>query len=183
MIEIVIDPAQAFGTGAHPTTRLCLELLLTLEADGRAGGRLLDIGCGSGVLAIAAGLLGWDPVVGVDHDPESVAATRANAAANGALVDAHLLDLRRDEIAHAPTMTANLLAPLLQDLAVKLTEPPTRLVASGLLHDQVDAVSTAFAERHGLIELERRHEGDWAAVLLGLDRPAKSRHPEPRAGA
>ena len=170
MIEIVIDPAQAFGTGAHPTTRLCLDLLLTLEADGRAAGRLVDIGCGSGVLAIAAALLGWDPVVGVDHDPASVAATQANAAVNGAPVDAHLLDLRRDEIPRAPTMTANLLAPLLQDLAVKLIDPPTRLVASGLLHDQVDAVTKVFAERHGLIELERRHDGDWAAVLLGLDR-------------
>ncbi len=169
MIEIVIDPAQAFGTGAHPTTRLCLDLLLTLEADGRAGGRLLDVGCGSGVLAIAAALLGWDPVLGVDHDPESVAATQTNAAVNGAPVEAHLLDLRRDEIPHAPTMTANLLAPLLQDLAVKLIDPPTRLVASGLLHDQVDAVTKVFAERHGLIELERRHDGEWAAVLLGLD--------------
>ena len=169
MIEIVIDPAQAFGTGAHPTTRLCLDLLLTLEADGRAVGRLLDVGCGSGVLAIAAALLGWDPVLGVDHDPESVAATQTNAAVNGAPVEADLLDLRRDEIPHAPTMTANLLAPLLQDLAVKLIDPPTRLVASGLLHDQVDAVTKVFAERHGLIELERRHDGEWAAVLLGLD--------------
>jgi len=155
LIEIVIDPAQAFGTGAHPTTRLCLELLLSLEADGRAGGRLLDIGCGSGVLAIAAAQLGWDPVVGVDHDPESVAATRANAAVNGAPVDARLLDLRRDEVPYAPTVTANLLAPLLQDLAVKLTDPPARLLASGLLHDQVDAVTTVFADRHGLRELER----------------------------
>jgi ribosomal protein L11 methyltransferase len=170
MIDIVIDPAQAFGTGAHPTTRLCLELLVSLEADGRAAGRLLDIGCGSGVLAIAAAQLGWQPVVGVDHDPESVAATLTNAAANAALVDAHLLDLRRDEIPHATTMTANLLAPLLQDLAVKMTEPPTRLVASGLLHDQVDAVTAVFAQRHRLLELDRRHEGDWAAVLLGVDR-------------
>jgi ribosomal protein L11 methyltransferase len=165
-IEIVIEPAQAFGTGAHPTTRLCVELLLALEADGLAGGRLVDIGCGSGVLAIAASKLGWDPVIGTDHDRESVAATLENAAANGVAVDARLLDLRRQEIPHAPTMTANLLAPLLQDLAVKLTDPPARLIASGLLIEQVDAVTAAFADRHGLLEVERRHEGEWAAVLL-----------------
>jgi len=165
-IEVVIEPAQAFGTGAHPTTRLCVELLLALEADGRAGGRLVDVGCGSGVLAIAAARLGWDPVVGTDHDPQSVAATLENAAANGVSVDARLLDLRRDELPPAPTITANLLAPLLQDLAVKMTDPPARLIASGLLIDQVDAVTAAFADRHGLLEVERRHEGEWAAVLL-----------------
>jgi ribosomal protein L11 methyltransferase len=165
-IEIVIEPAQAFGTGAHPTTRLCLELLLALEADGRASGPLLDIGCGSGVLGIAAARLGWDPVVGTDHDPESVAATLENAAANGVSVDARLLDLRRDQLPSAPTMTANLLAPLLQDLAVTLTDPPARLIVSGLLIDQVDAVTEAFAERHGLVEIERLHEGEWAAALL-----------------
>ncbi|HWH10546.1 MAG TPA: 50S ribosomal protein L11 methyltransferase [Solirubrobacteraceae bacterium] len=169
VIEIVIEPAQAFGTGAHASTRLCLELLVSLEADGRARGRLVDIGCGSGVLGIAAAKLGWDPVVGTDHDPESVAATLENAAANGVSVEARLLDLRRDETPPAATMTANLLAPLLQDLAVRMTDPPVRLIAGGLLHDQVDAVTRAFADRQGLVELDRRHEGEWAAVLLGRD--------------
>jgi ribosomal protein L11 methyltransferase len=169
LIEIVIEPAQAFGTGAHPTTRLCLELLVVLEADGLARGRLLDIGCGSGVLAIAAAKLGWSPVTGVDHDPDSVSATLENAAANEAAVSARLLDLRREAIPAAPTITANLLAPLLQDLAVKMTDPPVRMIAGGLLHDQVDAVAAAFAERHALIEVERRHEGEWAAVLLARE--------------
>ena len=77
--DVVIDPAQAFGTGAHPTTRLCLELLLELEP----GGALVDVGCGSGVLAIAAARLGWAPVLGIDHERESVQATLDNAAANG----------------------------------------------------------------------------------------------------
>jgi ribosomal protein L11 methyltransferase len=167
LIEIVIDPAQAFGTGAHATTRLCLELLVSLEADGRSGGGLVDIGCGSGVLGIAAAKLGWAPVVGVDHDPESVSATVENARANGVSVDAGVVDLRRDEIPRAGTVTANLLAPLLQDLAVKLRHRPDRLIASGLLIDQVDAVTAAFADRQGLVEIDRRHEGEWAAVLLG----------------
>jgi ribosomal protein L11 methyltransferase len=166
-IEIVIEPAQAFGTGAHPTTRLCLELLLRLADDGRARGPLVDIGCGSGVLAIAAAKLGWGPVGAVDHDPQSVVATTENAAANDALVEARLLDLRREAIPSAPTIVANLLAPLLLDLAARMTDPPARLIASGLLTDQVAAVTAAFAERHALVELDRRHEGEWAAVLLG----------------
>ena len=78
-IDIVIEPAQAFGTGAHATTRGCLELLVALAREGEAGGPLLDLGTGSGVLAIAAAKLGYAPVVAVDHDPESVDAARANA--------------------------------------------------------------------------------------------------------
>ena len=78
-IDLVIDPAQAFGTGAHPTTRLSLELLLGVEPRGA----LTDLGCGSGVLAIAAAKLGFAPVTAVDNDPAAVEATRANARANG----------------------------------------------------------------------------------------------------
>ncbi len=77
--EIVIDPGQAFGTGAHATTRLCLELLLELTGLEDAPGPLLDIGTGSGVLAIAAAQLGFAPVLGLDHERESVAAARENA--------------------------------------------------------------------------------------------------------
>jgi ribosomal protein L11 methyltransferase len=95
--EVVVDPGQAFGTGAHATTRLCLELLLGLE-DPVPPAPLVDVGCGSGVLAIAAAKLGWAPVLGVDHERESVAATLENAAANGVRVDARLWDLRVDEV-------------------------------------------------------------------------------------
>ena len=86
-VEIVIDPAQAFGTGAHATTRLCLEDD-ALAADGTwaATGPFLDLGCGSGVLAIAAARLGWDPVVALDYDPASVEATADNARVNGVSV-------------------------------------------------------------------------------------------------
>src|ERR1700744_597122 len=82
-IDLVVDPGQAFGTGAHPTTRLCLELLLELEEAGEAGGPLTDLGTGSGLLAIAAAKLGWDPVSGYDHEEPSIEAAGANAAANG----------------------------------------------------------------------------------------------------
>jgi ribosomal protein L11 methyltransferase len=164
LIDIVIDPAQAFGTGAHPTTRLCLELMLELEATGA----LVDLGCGSGVLAIAASRLGWEPVLGLDHDPEAVRATRENAAANGVEVETRRHDLMRDGRApSAPTVVANLLRPLLLRVAQDgFAEPqPGTVVASGLLEHEGDEVAAAFAA-HGLHEGARRRQGDWVALLL-----------------
>jgi ribosomal protein L11 methyltransferase len=164
--EIVVDPGQAFGTGAHHTTRLCLELLLELEP----GGALVDVGCGSGVLAIAAARLGWAPVLGIDHEREAVAATLQNAQANGAEVEAIRHDLLRDGPAPgAPTVLANLLRPLLLRLArdgFAGGERPQALVASGLLAHEADEVAAAFADGLGLRERARRHAGDWAALLL-----------------
>jgi ribosomal protein L11 methyltransferase len=164
--EVVIDPGQAFGTGAHATTRLCLELLLSLEP----GGGLVDLGCGSGVLAIAAAKLGWGPVLGVDHDPPALEATTANARANGVAVGVRRHDLRRDGPAPAaPTVLANLLGPLLRRLAAdgfRPTDPaPRALIASGLLGTEADDVAAAFA-RLGLVERARRTEAEWAAVLV-----------------
>jgi ribosomal protein L11 methyltransferase len=163
-IDVVIDPAQAFGTGAHATTRLCLELLLELEP----GGALVDVGCGSGVLAIAAARLGWAPVLGIDHDREAVHATTANAAANGVELEARRHDLLRDGPAPAaPTALANLLRPLLLRVAADgfAGPPPQILVASGLLVHEGDDVAAAFA-RLGLREADRRRDGDWIALLL-----------------
>lgn len=96
--EIVIDPAQAFGTGAHATTRLCLELLLEVAATDDSRGAVLDVGTGSGVLAIAAAKLGYGPVLALDNDRESVLATVANAAVNGVEIDARRFDLRGEAL-------------------------------------------------------------------------------------
>ncbi len=178
--EIVIDPAQAFGTGAHATTRMCLELMLELAARGLAGGPLVDVGCGSGVLAIAGARLGFSPIVGLDHEQESVVATRDNARVNGVLVEARRFDLRRERlpslrVPDAPlTIVANLLRPLLLELAGSLVEVPSQLLASGLLAPEVDEVVAAFAQRCGLAERERRQSGEWAAVWLSAadGRPA-----------
>jgi ribosomal protein L11 methyltransferase len=164
-LEVVIDPAQAFGTGAHHTTRLCLELLLELEP----GGACADLGCGSGVLAIAAARLGWDPVLGIDHERESLAATLDNAAVNGVTVQARRHDLLRDGPAPgAPTVLANLLRPLLLHVAEAgfAGEQPRTLIASGLLAHEADEVAAAFADRAGLTERGRRHGGEWVALLL-----------------
>jgi ribosomal protein L11 methyltransferase len=162
--EVVIDPGQAFGTGAHATTRMCLELLLGLDP----GGALLDVGCGSGVLAIAAAKLGWAPVRGVDHDPLALEATRDNARANGVEVEGARYDLLRDGPApSAPTVLANLLGPLLRRLAAVgfAGEPPRALVVSGLLVPEAGGIAAAFAPL-GLHERERRTDGEWAALLL-----------------
>lgn len=168
-VELVIDPAQAFGTGAHATTRLCLELLLEVADSDVARGRLLDLGCGSGVLAIAAAKLGFEPVLAVDYDPLSVEATAQNAAVNGVTLDVARCDLRSDAVPAAPTVLANLLRPLLLDYARVLTEPPVTLIASGLLVHEADEIAAAFTP-HGLREQDRRERGEWAALLL--TRPA-----------
>lgn len=161
-LDVVIDPGQAFGTGSHHTTRLCLELLLELEPHGP----LVDIGCGSGVLAITASALGWSPVVALDHDPASVRAAAENARANGAELEIRSWDLRSDPVPVAATVAANLLRPLLLDLSERLPEPlPEHLVAGGLLREEADEVAAAFAA-HGLRERDRRFGGEWAAVLL-----------------
>jgi ribosomal protein L11 methyltransferase len=169
-IDLVIDPGQAFGTGAHATTRLCLELMLELEPRGP----FLDLGCGSGVLAIAAAKLGWAPVLALDNDPASVQAAHANADVNGVAVDVRRHDLRTAPTPAAPTIAANLLKPLLLTWANALhdaPELPQRVIAGGLLVDEADAVSRAFAAC-GLAECDRRVRGDWGALLLErqLDR-------------
>jgi ribosomal protein L11 methyltransferase len=163
--DVVIDPAQAFGTGAHATTRMCVELLLELEP----GGAVVDLGCGSGVLAIAAAKLGFDPVLGFDHDPLAIDATRDNARANGVQVEARRYDLMRDGPApSAPTVLANLLGPLLLRLAevgFERGRTPRVLIASGLLATEADEIAGVFAPL-GLGERVRRTEGEWAALLL-----------------
>ena len=157
-IDLVIDPGQAFGTGGHATTRLCLELLLTLDArDGFA-----DWGCGSGVLAIAAAKLGFAPVIAVDYDPLAVAATAENARANGVTLDVGRVNLRETPGPAAPTVCANLLKPLLLEVAAH-PERPERLIISGLLSEEADAAAAAFAP---LAVRDRRDRDGWAAVLL-----------------
>ena len=96
-MDIRIDPGQAFGTGAHATTGMCLELLLELADAGEAEGALADLGTGSGVLAIAAAKLGWSPVIGCDSEPAAIEAAAANAAANGVELELERLNLREQE--------------------------------------------------------------------------------------
>jgi ribosomal protein L11 methyltransferase len=185
-IDLVIDPGQAFGTGAHPTTRLCLELLLELEEAGEAEGPMVDLGTGSGVLAIAAAKLGWAPVSGYDHEKPSIEASRTNAAANGVSLELERRNLREGLPELAPTVMANMTAPVLKVVAELLSREgspgrvsrslpavapgdpprtPATLILSGLLPTELDEIATAF-EPWGLTEADRRLQGDWAALLL-----------------
>lgn len=153
-VPIVIDPGRAFGTGAHATTQLCLELLQE-----QGCGSTLDVGCGSGVLSIAAALLGHGPVVGVDDDPLAIEATRDNAAANGvpALVDACLVDAREGTLPAADLALANVSLAVVEAVAPRLRAP--LLIASGYLERDVP-------ELPGWRRLERRTREGWAADLL-----------------
>jgi ribosomal protein L11 methyltransferase len=159
--EVVIDPGQAFGTGTHPTTRLCLELMLELEP----GGSFADLGCGSGVLAIAAAKLGFGPVAAYDADRAAVAATDMNARANAVLLDqVERLDLRSGPIPGADVTAANLMRPLLLKVAERMSEPPPRaLILSGLLDHEADEVAGAFSP---LTERRRLSMKGWSALLL-----------------
>ncbi len=169
--EIVIDPGQAFGTGGHATTRLCLELLLDVALQDESRGPLLDVGTGSGVLAIAAAHLGFAPVLGLDNESESLEAARENASVNGVEIEVRRFDLRTDPLGGdmSPVVVANLLRPLLLDLARVMPATPRHLLASGLLVHETDEVVQAF-EAIGLCEYERRRGGEWAAVWLRADR-------------
>jgi ribosomal protein L11 methyltransferase len=164
-IDVVIDPGQAFGTGAHPTTRMCLELLLELAERGEASGALVDWGTGSGVLAIAAAKLGFGPVIACDLERPALEAAADGARANGVEIQLARVDLRREGAPSAPTVTANLTAPILCEVASRIDESPQRLICSGLLTSEVDQVVEAFGAP-GLRERERRASGDWAALLL-----------------
>jgi ribosomal protein L11 methyltransferase len=163
-VDIVIDPAQAFGTGAHATTALCLELLLELAERGEAGGPLADLGTGSGVLAIAAAKLGWVPVTGCDSEAPAIEAASENAGANGVELELVRLNLREQPPPPAPTVSANLTAPLLRCVAGRFERVPRTLICSGLLAGEEAEVRAAFAAR-GLEAAERRQRGEWVALL------------------
>lgn len=182
-VDVVVDPGRAFGTGAHPTTRLALELLLDLAERGEAADPLADLGTGSGVLAIAAAKLGWAPVHGYDYEDPAIEAAAANAEANGVEIELERLDLRQELPEPAPTVLANVTAPVQREIAARLgdrgrarrslpavapTGPPpipTTLICSGLLPTELDDIAAAYAPA-GLTEAERRHDGDWSALLL-----------------
>jgi ribosomal protein L11 methyltransferase len=160
VLDLVVDPGQAFGTGAHATTRLSLELLLELPA----GGPFADLGCGSGVLAIAAAKLGFGPVAAVDNEEAALEATRANAAANAVSLErVGRLDLRTEQPPAAATVAANLMRPLLLRLAELMEETPRALIVSGLLDEEADEVAAAFAP---LRERRRLSAQGWSALLL-----------------
>jgi ribosomal protein L11 methyltransferase len=168
LIDVVVDPGRAFGTGGHPTTRLCLGLLIELEEAGEASGPIADWGTGSGVLGIAAGKLGWGPVTGCDRELPSLETARANAAVNGVEMSIERVDVRESAPPAAPTVVANLTGNLLRDCAAHMSaadSDPKRLVCSGMLDGEIEEVVAAFGEI-GLSEGSRRVDHGWGGLLL-----------------
>lgn len=147
---IVIDPGRAFGTGGHPTTRLSVELL----AASAVRGSLLDVGCGSGVLAIAGARLGFAPVRAVDIDPVAVETTLANARVNGVALDAYVADGTRDDVGRADVVTANVLLRPVEKLLERLDAGA--VITSGYLSGERPRAS-------GWEHVDRREGDGWAA--------------------
>lgn len=178
-ISIKIDPGMAFGTGTHPTTQLCLALIEEafndLGATDRQALTIIDIGCGSGILSIAALKLGAALALGVDIDEASVKASRENANANGIAPDRFAIGLGslpevRDGkflIRQAPIVLANILAPVIIRLfgmgLADLVAPGGALILSGILAEQANSVQSA-AEQYELKLVEKRRLGDWVAL-------------------
>ncbi len=152
---VVIEPALAFGTGAHGSTRAALELLVR---DPAARGALLDIGCGSGVLAIAAAKLGHAPVTAFDHDSHAVTATRENAVVNGVELQAWECDALSGDVPDAPLQLANLQLELLGPLFARGVLG-RRVIVSGLLEREV-------FEPAGYRRSDRETADGWQALLL-----------------
>jgi ribosomal protein L11 methyltransferase len=163
VLDLVIDaPGGAFGAGSHPTTAMCLELLMALEP----GGAFADLGCGTGVLAIAAARRGWEPVLAIDHEALGVAAAGANARRNGVevgLVQADLLEL---EPPPAPTLAANVPPAVHAHLGARLPDAVRRVIVSGIAEDALEATAAAYAGLRRERALARR---GWAAALLVRD--------------
>lgn len=167
MLDIVLEEGGAFGAGTHPTTRKCLELMLAMTPEGS----FADLGCGSGVLAILAGLLGFSPLTAVDVQPGSVDATRLNAARAGVDVAAAVADLSREPAPAAAAFVANVPPAVHAGIAESWRdepEPRTGLL-SGFAPDHADAVATAYAAA-GFIERERHVEQGWVVAEVSRAR-------------
>jgi ribosomal protein L11 methyltransferase len=178
-VAIKIDPGMAFGTGTHPTTQLCLELMEKMIFDIRSSNpeyRIIDVGCGSGILSIAALKLGATRALGVDIDPASVTNSRQNAQTNGIggqliLGQGSVAEILAGEFPYksAQLVLANILAPVIIRLfeagLADLVESNGALILSGILAGQVESVSAA-AQARGLIMHERKQAEDWVALTL-----------------
>ena len=143
-VTMMLDPGLAFGTGTHPTTSLCLQWLDGIDLHAKS---VIDYGCGSGILGIAALLLGAKSVTGIDHDPQALIASRQNANENGVIQHLTLLPAGEPINKQCDILLANILASVLVELAPQLAgmvKPEGRIALSGILHDQAEMVQQAY---------------------------------------
>lgn len=165
-VVITLDPGMSFGTGKHPTTRACLEMLDTL-AVGDLSRPVLDMGCGSGILSIAAKKLGFTHVRGFDYDADAVVVAKENAELNDVIVPYETRDLANN-LDQGAVVLANILGPVLIEYAAEVTcavLPGGALVASGILDTLYPEVKAAF-EKYGLQEVSSRLIGEWRSGLF-----------------
>lgn len=162
LIEIVLEQSSAFGTGLHPTTQACLAILAELEP----AGVFLDVGCGSGVLSIAAAKLGWKRVLAVDIEPTSVASAERNADRNGVDLGVSRVDVASEPAPAAETLAANVPPAVQIGLAEQLPRPPSTLIASGFKPDEIPAVAGAWEERHGLEVADEVRANEWSVLVM-----------------
>jgi ribosomal protein L11 methyltransferase len=172
-MAVKIDPSMAFGTGTHPTTQLCMELL---EETVQPGKSVIDVGCGSGILSIGALKLGAKHALAVDIDNAAIRSTKENAQANAVLdkVETGIGSVRDIlngdfSIRQSPLVLANILAPVIIRLfeagLADLLEPDGKMVLSGILDHQAQGVIDA-AQAKGLTHIDTRQIADWVAILL-----------------
>ena len=172
-IVLDIDPGMSFGTGLPPTTRTCLRFLDELAASHEGLGSLLDLGCGSGILSIAAAKLGAPHVDALDFDPDAVRVTAENLAANrvpDGIVHVAVGDVLRDPLPRARTVVANILASVLVDAAPRIAacvEPGGSLLLSGILDSQFAAVEDAFRP-HGLACARSVLDAEWRSGVFQI---------------
>ena len=163
MLDVIVDsPDGSFGSGNHPTTVMCLEILLEMEP----GGGFADLGCGSGVLAITAALLGYTPVLAIDHELSGVEATLRNAAANHVTVEAHKADLLEIPPPPVPTLAANVPPRVHQHIAADLPDDVEHVIVSGVAGRHLKEVTDAYVKAGVVPVTERSGQGGWTAVLL-----------------
>ena len=177
-MPVWLDPGMAFGTGNHETTRLCLERLTGIASGLEAAGRVpssvsvIDAGCGSGILAISAAALGFDPILAFDLDPEAVRVSRENAVINGLEDRLELLvgDLESGlEDRRAEVVLANIQSDILMRFSPQLIQavrPGGMLVLSGILDSELEEVRTAFRSALPQATIESSTLGEWADLLV-----------------
>ncbi|MBL7114503.1 MAG: 50S ribosomal protein L11 methyltransferase [Kiritimatiellae bacterium] len=173
-IVVRLDPGMSFGTGQHPTTQACLAFLDQLSDSG-CDGSLCDVGCGSGILSIAAAKLGFSPVLAFDNDPLAVKIAKENLVLNGVNdVDVQQVDLAEasEEITSCDVVVANMLANLLDAFASSIAArlkpgAASRLILAGMMGEGQYAWTRAMFEKRGLREIEHQYDGDWVSMVLG----------------
>jgi ribosomal protein L11 methyltransferase len=161
LIEVVLEQGPAFGTGLHPTTQACLATMAEVEA----GGSFADIGCGSGVLSIAAAKLGWSPVVAIDVDPNSIRIAGGNADRNGVAIEVRRVDVASEPPPGAETVVANVPPAVQLALAERLEATPSLLIASGFKPDEIPAVASAWEPR-GLSVADEVRANEWSVLVM-----------------